>query len=188
MAEVRYHGKIDHTEKTIQQLYKTQYYAFEKRAILLRLALGLVLVGLAVFLSIPTWSKAILLLIGTWFLVSGDFRASVRADRALSERKADLPSMQYDFGEKAVRLTGEGTMDIPYEKFARLSEDGQYLYLFVSKNSVCMVERSSIEPETDTEFMEFIAEKTSLSWQTEKNFLSMSIYDIKALFKDLKHR
>ena len=120
MAEICYRAKITHTEKTVEQLYKMQYYVYEKPRMLLRMLLGFGLVLAAVVTDIPNWGKALLLLAGAWLLVSKDFPAAVRADRALSERKARLPNMNYSFGPETVHLSGEGSMDIPYGKFTRL--------------------------------------------------------------------
>jgi hypothetical protein len=183
MAEYLYRAKITHTEKTVEQLYKMQYYVYEKPRMILRALIGFGLVVAAVAAAIPTWGKALLLLVGAWLLVSRDFPAAVRADRALSERRAKLPNMEYAFGEKAVHLSGEGSMDIPYQKFTRLVEDRQYLYLFVSRSSVCMMPKDSLRPDDLMAFAKFMEEKTGLKWRAEKSFLSMSIYDLRQAFK-----
>ena len=41
MSEIRYRAKIDHTEKTIDTLYRMQRYTYDKPRILLRLGIGL---------------------------------------------------------------------------------------------------------------------------------------------------
>ena len=186
MDEILYSAKITHTEKTITQLYKMQYYVYDKGRMLLRIVVGFGLVVAAVLLSIPTWAKAILLLLGAWLLVSRDFPATVRADRALSERKAKLPSMEYSFGEDKLHLKGEGSMDIPYRDFTHLIEDDDYLYLFINRNSVCMIDRSSFTPEQYVAFGKFMEEKTGLAWRREKPFLSLSIYDIRRMIQDAR--
>ena len=186
MADSFYRAKISHTEKTVEQLYKMQYYVYEKPRMIARLLIGFALVVGAVAAGLPMWGKAILLLIGAWLLVSRDFPAAVRADRALSERKAKLPDMSYDFGPDKVHLSGEGSMDIPYNKLTRLVEDKQYLYLFLNRNSVCMMEKDSVKPADLMAFAKFLEEKTGLKWQAEKSFLSMSIYDLRQAFKDMR--
>ena len=186
MADYLYRAKIAHTEKTVEQLYKMQYYVYEKPRMILRALIGFGLVVAAVVSGLPTWGKALLLLLGAWLLVSRDFPAAVRADRALSERKAKLPDMSYGFGPDKVHLSGEGSMDLPYKKFTRLVEDAQYLYLFVSRNSVCMMEKDSVKPDDIMAFAKFMEEKTGLKWRAEKSFLSMSIYDLRQAFKDMR--
>ena len=132
MAEICYRAKITHTEKTVEQLYKMQYYVYEKPRMLIRTLIGFGLVLTAVVTTVPNWVKALLLLAGAWLLVSRDFPAAVRADRALSERKARLPNMNYSFGPETVHLTGEGSMDIPYSKFTRLAARAVWIFLTAS--------------------------------------------------------
>jgi hypothetical protein len=186
MAETLYRAEIRHTEKTVEQLYKMQYYVYEKPRMILRALIGFALVVAAVASALPTWGKALLLLLGAWLLVSRDFPAAVRADRALSERKAKLPNMNYSFGPDKLHLSGEGSMDIPYKKFTKLVEDRQYLYLFESRNSVCMMDKESIKPADIMGFAAFLEKKTGLRWQAEKSFLSMSIYDIRQAIRDMR--
>ena len=181
-----YRASIRHTEKTVEQLYKMQYYVYEKPRMVLRLLIGFGLVAAAVAAGVPTWAKALLLLVGAWLLVSRDFPAAVRADRALTERKAKLPDMNYSFGPETLHLTGEGSMDISYRKFTRLVEDKRYLYLFLSRNSVCMLEKDSVKPADIRAFATFMEDKTGLKWRAEKPFLNMSIYDMRQALKDMR--
>ena len=188
MAETIYRASIKHTEKTVEQLYKMQYCVYEKPRIFLRLLIGFGLVAAAAAGAFPTWAKALLLLVGAWLLVSRDFPAAVRADRALTDRKAKLPNMNYSFGPEALHLTGEGSMDIPYQKFTRLVEDKQYCYLFVSRNSVCMLAKDAVKPADIMAFAAFLEEKTGLKWRAEKPFLSMSVYDMRQALRDMRKK
>ena len=77
-------------------------------------------------------------------------------------------------------------MDIPYGKFTRLVEDKQYLYLFVNRNSVCMMEKDSVKPADIMAFARFMEDKTNLKWRAEKPFLSMSIYDLRQALRDMR--
>lgn len=188
MADRRFHGGIRHTEKTVEQLYKTQYYAYEKPRILIRLGIGLALAAAALTAAIPTWARAILLLLGCWLMASKDFPSQIRADRAMQARKAALPDMEYDFYEDHVYVAGEGSMNIKYNKLTRLVQDENYLYLFLAKDSMCMLERDSLRPADPEGFMAFLAEKTGLAWRREKSILSMNLWDVKQLIKDHKER
>lgn len=187
MAEI-YSAKIDHNENTIEAMYKVRYYVYGKLRIVLRLLLGLALVMTAVFSHFPMWGKALLLLAGTWLIATKDLPAQAQADKALMQRGAVLPSMSYSFYDDHLRLSGEGSMDLPYEKLSRLVEEDKYLYLFVSQDSVCMLERSSVQPEDDKGLMAFLEEKTGLKWSREKNLLAMNIFDIKQLISDMRKK
>ena len=184
----RFHGKIDHTEETITLLYKTQYRTFETLRMLTRMAIGVIMAVLGLTVEMPMWGRAILMLIGCWLLVSGDFPGVARADRALEARKGALPKMSYDFYANHVHLSGEGSMNIAYGKFRRLVEDDAYLYLFVSKDSVCMVERATLTPTPEENFMKFIEEKTGLRWRRMKSLLLMNAQDLLQAIQDRRNR
>ena len=179
MAACLYKGKIDHTERSIERLFKTQLYAYKKLYSLVRMGIGLAFILMAAFLAFPIWLKAILLLAGAWLTVSRDFPAQIQADRALSARHGILPRNTYRFFGDHLSMDGEGKMNIPYEKISRLVYDETYFYLFLSKDSVCMMERDSLEKADPEAFMKFIEEKTHLTWGQEKSFLFMNLQDIR---------
>ena len=79
-------------------------------------------------------------------------------------------------------------MDIPSKKITRRVEDRQYLYLFVNRNSVCMLEKNSVKPADLMAFAKLLEEKTGLKWRAEKSFLSMSIYDMRQAFRDMRNK
>ena len=185
MAEaVRYRAQIRHNEKTIQRLYRTQYYAYSKLKLLIRAAIGAALILAAVLPTLSTWARAILMLIGAWLVVSGDFPAQLRADRALEQRKAALPVMSYTFFDDHLALSGEGKMDIPYAKIHRLAQEREYLYLFLSRDSVCMLERSTLRPADDGAFLKFMEEKTGQYWRKERGLLSLNLADLILMIRD----
>ena len=178
MAGYQFSAKIQHTEKTIESLYLAQYHAYEKSKMLLWFGLGIAMIFVAAFAALPTWARAILLLIGAWVIVSVDLPGQIRADRALEARDAELPQMEYEFHKDQMKVSGEGSMSIPYKKIVKLTEDKYYLYIFMSKNSICMIDKSTIKPKSDKELKEFLASKTKLDWLNEKSFLSMNLADV----------
>lgn len=187
MAACQFTGKIDHTEKSIQALFRAEYHAYEMPRILIRMGIGVALVFAAVFLTLPTWARAVLMLFGAWFLVSGDFPSQIRADKAVEARHGVLPGMRYEFFDDRVKLTGEGSMTIPYKKYARLTQDREYLYLFLSKDSVCMLERATLKPAKPEAFMKFIEEQTGLAWRREFSLLTLNLTDLLQISGD-RHR
>ena len=183
MSKCLYTAEIRHTEKTIESIYRAEYFAFEKLRIYARLAVGVAFIAFALITNLPTWAKGILLLIGAWLAVSSDFQAQIRADKALQERRAALPKMEYEFHESTFHISGEGDMNARYAQLIHLSEDKDYFYLFLSRTSVCMIDRSSIRPKGDAAFKEFIEKRTDLKFKREISLLAMSLYDILDIFK-----
>ena len=186
MASFQYYGKIEHTEKTIMALYRAQYHAYEKPQMLVWMGFGFALILIAAFTSIPGWARTVLLLIGAWLVISMDFPSQVRADRAVAARRGNLPKMEYEFHKDAVRVSGEGSMSIPYKKITRLVDDKSYLYFFMNKDSICMVDCATIQPKSVDELKEFMANKTGLDWQSEKSLLAMNLADVILLFRNRK--
>lgn len=186
MASPRYTASIDHSEKTIERLYRTQRRTYDKGRILLRLVLGFGMVLAAALVALPTWLKAILLLVGAWLMASGDFPAQIRADRAVQDRGGSLPKMRYEFYEDHLKLTGEGSMNIGYRKLNRLLEDREFYYLFLERDSVCMIDRESLKPAKQEDFRLFLENATGLNWRQEKSFLSIDLADLIKMRRDKK--
>lgn len=186
MANYQFYGKIEHTEKTIMSLYRVQYHAYSKPQMLLWMGFGFALIFVAAFATIPAWVKTVLLLIGALLVTSMDFPSQVRADRAVDARRGNLPKMEYEFHKDAVKISGEGSMSIPYKKIIRLVDDKSYLYFFMDKDSICMVDRASIKPKSVEEFKEFLSQKTGMHWQSEKSFLTMNLADVLLVFNNKK--
>lgn len=186
MAGAQFTGRIDHTEKTITSLYRAQYHAYEKPQMLVWMGVGFVMILIAALSSLPIWARGILLLIGAWMVVSMDFPGQVRADRAVSARHGSLPSMEYAFHKDQMQLSGEGSMSIPYKKIQRLAEDADYFYIFMGKDSICMMEKGSVKPKSPDDFKAFLAQKTGLDWQNEKSLLALNLADVILMFRNRK--
>ena len=135
MAGCQFTAKIEHTEKTIESLYRAQYHAYEKPKMIIWMGFALALIFVAAFSPFPSWAKAFILLIGAWLVVSPDFPALVRADRVVEARHGSLPKMEYEFHKDQMKISGEGRMSISYKKIVRLTEDKFYLYIIISKAS-----------------------------------------------------
>ena len=178
MAAYRFYGKIEHTEDTITSLYRAQYHAFSKVQMLLWMGVGFAMIMAAAFATLPLWAKTILLLIGALVITGIDFPAMVRADSVLEARRGNLPKMEYEFHKDAMKVSGEGSMSIAYKKIVRMAEEGHYLYLFMGRDSICMIEKESIKPKDVDAFKEFMAQKTGLTWQSEKSLLAFNLADV----------
>ncbi|MBQ6402759.1 MAG: YcxB family protein [Oscillospiraceae bacterium] len=187
-SQIRFRANIRHTEKTVEQLYRTTYHVFDKFRILLRLLFGLALIFAAAFLALPTWARVLLLMFGAWFVASGDFPAQIRADRALENRKAALPAMDYAFYNDRMELSGEGAMTIRYKQLTHLVQDESWLYLILARDSVCMIDRESVSPGGAAELMQFLAQKTQLTWRREQGLLSMNLWDLRQILRDRKRK
>ena len=157
-------GSVQHTPDTIQRLYKTEYYTYDTLRILSRFLFGGALIAAALILELPRPVQILLLLAGCWLIISKDFPAAVRADQVLDNRK------------------------LAYPKFQRLIEDEQYLYLFLGRQSVCMVEKDGVEGGSPEELKAFVARLTGLSWQRNRSLLTMNLADLRQALRDRRAR
>ena len=133
-GKVRFVGSVQHTEDTLQRL-----------GILAQLAVGFAMAALALTVEMSRPLQGVLLLVGCLVMVSGDLPASLRADKAVDSRKGSLPKNVCSFFEDRMELSGEGSMRLEYGRFQRLIEDDGYLYLFLGRGSVCMIDPRGIE-------------------------------------------
>lgn len=177
----KYSASVHHDAKTIEQLYRTQYYVYDKLRIITRFVIGFALIAIALFLPLSLWLRGILLLSGTWLASSSDFPAQVRADNVIQSRHNNFPEMHYDFHEGYFTVSGEGNMNISYSQISRLIYDSHYLYIFMSRDSVCMIDINTLDDANA--FMKFIEGVTNKEWHKEKSVLSFNIEDIKQMLK-----
>ena len=96
--------------------------------------------------------------------------------------------MNYTFYDEHLDLSGEGSMSIDYKKLGRLAEDERFFYLFLSRDSVCMLEKDSLKPQKQDDFKRFLEEKSALQWRREKSFLSMNLPDLIQILRDRRNQ
>ena len=88
-----------------------------------------------------------------------------------------LPAYRYEFYDDHLRLSGEGSMAIPYESIERLVEDKKYYYLFTGPDTVMMLDRGTIGSEPEN-FRKFLQEKTGKEFRRARNLLLTTLRDL----------
>lgn len=180
MNKVRYSCSIQHTPHTIQVMFCTQYDQYRKKQEFAIVAAGIALVALAVLLPVPKVLRILLLAAGGWVIVSRNFPAVMRASDTVEARTKSgmqLPAYRYEFYDDHLRLSGEGSMAIPYESIERLVEDKKYYYLFTGPDTVMMLDRSTIGSGQE-EFRKFLQEKTGKEFRRARNLLLTTLRDL----------
>jgi len=66
--------------------------------------------------------------------------------------------------------------------------DKYYLYIIMSKDSICMIDKITVKPQSEKELKEFLANKTKLDWLNEKSFLLMNLADVILIFRNRKNK
>lgn len=184
----KFTGSIQHTEDTLQRLFKTEYRTYHQPRILAQLAVGFVMAALALTVEMSRTLQAVLLLIGCLLMIGRDFPASVRADKAMDDRRGKLPENVCAFFGGSLELSGEGTMRLKYDRFQRLVEDNEYLYLFLGSRSVCMIDKTTIKGGSPEELKAYVAERTGLTWRRNRSFFTMNLADLRQMLRDRQSR
>lgn len=187
-SQAKFVGSIQHTEDTLQRLFKTEYRTYHQLRILTQLAIGFAMAALALTVEMSRPLQAVLLLVGCLLMVGGDFPASVRADKAVDDRKGKLPSNVCSFFGGSMELSGEGSMRLNYDRFQRLVEDKEYLYLFLGRRSVCMVDKSTVKGGSTEELKAFVSERTGLAWRRNRSFFTMNLADLRQMIRNSRSR
>jgi hypothetical protein len=173
-----YEGRIEHNTDTIRRMFKATYYKYEMKKVLVWLLVGATLIVLGLVGKFSLGVQGILMMIGCWIVVSRDFPSKIKADRTLELRKQALPTIITTFYKDYVELNGEGRMKLQYDRFQYLLEDQVYLFLFIDKDSVCMIDSRTLKPDNLDQFKKFVSEKTNLDWKQNVSLLHMSFMDL----------
>lgn len=174
-----FYGEILHTEKTIELMFQVEYHTYDKLKMLLRAAIGAILIILSLAAQLHLVVQGLLMLAGCWLLISPDFPASCKADRSVTARGGVLPVMRYSFAGDGVTVEEDARkIKLSYDRLRQLVEDEDYLYLFLGRGSVCMVDKGSLEPPPPQELKDFLAERTGLEWTRDRSLLSMNLHDV----------
>ena len=174
---MRYTARMRHGPETVRRFTSLQYNTFElwRKLLMLCLSAGCMLLGLASGAAVPAVAC---FFVGALLLTNLNARANAVADGVIEAMGGSFPELVYSFGEDSFR-DGDARPEVAYAKLMRLIEDGEYLYLFVSKASGYMLARDSVEGEGGCEgLMRFLAEKTDLSWTKPVSLWTFRLRDL----------
>lgn len=174
-------------DDTIRQMFRAEYFTYETIQRLVRFIIGALAVLAALFLVIPTAVRVILLMIGVWLLVAGDFPSKVRAEAIIEKRAGKSSWVKYQFDHSGIRIDSNGF--IPYQNLDKLVYDDKYLYLFVNRQSGVMVPTDDIKPAEPERLKELIAERSGRSFRRlTTSVLAYGLKDIIEILDSRKNR
>ncbi len=159
-----YTAQIKHSEDTIKAMAKAQYESFRPKSYYIMMVSAIALLALAVFIpGIGQGFKTLMIMLGCFGIVGLGSPPRQLAKQVINNLKGRFPSMGYSFGEKSVQLTGADVPVLEYKEIIHLSEDRNYLYIFIQNRSAFMLERSSIKPD-EQGLKKLVADKTGIAW------------------------
>ena len=169
-----YTARMEHNKETITRLSVTQYSIFEfgKKLIRIVTALGLIIYGLYADQSMVT--PMICLILGCMLIANFNLRAKVRAGKIIEQINGNFPKSKYSFFDDSFTDCGDGK-PIPYSRLIKLVEDRQYMYLFISRMSAYMVDKSTVGGSTVDDLKSYLTRKTGMEWVRPVSFFNFSI-------------
>ena len=180
----RFTGSGEYNEKTIQKVFRVEYFTYDRIKIITRACIGFALIAMTVFLQLSTLFVVACLAVGCWLIVCIDFPSKVKAEGVLQARNGAVTTVNLQFGENAVKVV-EGKQSYKYSAIDRLVTDGDYLFLFCDRQTAVMLDRRTLEPADERAFKQFIEEKTGKKWKGT-SLLLMNFQDLRQAMKDRK--
>lgn len=156
-------AKMEHNEKTIIKLVKTQQQVFQFRQRLVYFLLAFVLLVYGIYADESMITPYLALFIGCAMLTGLSAGVRRQAGKLIQQMNGRFPKSDYSFEEEGFRYYSKGEL-ISYKKLLRLVEDREYLYLYISEQSAYMVDKATVKGGLG-ELKTFLAQKTGRSWE-----------------------
>ena len=167
---------MQHSAETIRQLSKMQYDTFQIWRKIAQVACGAILIYLGLAMSSSLIIAAICMLFGCLLFTGTDMPARHRADKVIKALDGKYPRTDYIFRDRSFEICADSHETIPYASLIHLGEDKGYLYLYISRTSAYMIDKSSIEDLAAVK--EAVCRETGMSWQGPRTLSYYSIFSI----------
>ena len=174
--DARYTCRTEFDENAVRLMFKTEYFTYEKKLLLMRCAFAAVLLIAGMLTGLPIGARILCLLVGVWLIVAMDFPSKVRAEGVIQRMGGAATHVNLTFGDREIRV--EHKQVIPYAGVDRFIEDDAYFYIFQSKQTAVMAAKAGLEPADPDAFRTFIEEKTGKACKRNLDLLSMNLFDL----------
>ena len=184
MSKILFKKKFKHTKESLIALNQIQYLSFNKKAILIQLAIGAGMILLGVFFNINTIINILLIVFGCAIALGWREIPKLNAEKTLDNLNQELPETSFTFyDDYFIAKSGDFEKTTPYSAIIRVVNDTKYDYLFISRESAFILSKNK-EIDEEKKFHSFIYEKTSLNWIEIKPF---GMFSITNLIKEKKN-
>lgn len=173
---VQYTCRTAFTENAVRLMFKTEYFTYEKKLLMMRCGFAAVLLIAGMMPVLPTPARVFCLLVGVWLIVALDFPSKVRAEGVIQRQNGQVGQVDLAFTDREIQV--EQRQVIPYSQVDRLVEDEAYFIIFQSKQTAVMVEKARLLPCDPEGFKAMIEEKTGKTFGKNTNLLSMNLFDL----------
>lgn len=184
MSKALFKKKFKHSKESVIALNQVQHLSFNKKAILIQLAIGTIMIFLGIFTNINTVVNIVLIVFGCALALGWKEIPKMNAEKTIEGLGEELPETTFTFFEDSfITKSGEFEKTTQYSEIIRIVNDTKYNYLFISRESAFILSKSK-EIDEEKKFHSFICEKTQLNWIEIKAF---GMFSIPNLIKEKKN-
>lgn len=162
-SKERFRASATYDAATINAAYKTALYTYGKPLILLRVAIGAVLMLTVLFVHMSLVLSLPLMVIGCFLFVSYDFPARMRAQSYIRKHTGKPETKACRFLDDKIATKEE---EKSYKDISRLVYDDNYLYIFFSRKDYIVIAIPTIVPHDTGELKTMVASKSGKAWDT----------------------
>ena len=171
------------TEESVQRFATMQFNLFQKKRKYLAALAAFALIVAGLLLGIGTWQGILPLLIGC--VIGTNLYAAPKhtAGQIIAGFRGKLPTVRFRFYPEKMHVS---TSEVPvhYSALARLEDDKEYLYLFLTPETGYMVRKSSVDGEGGYSALAALLEERS--GQKIHRYRSFAEITLKSLLADLR--
>ena len=167
-------ARMAHTKETVELMCITQYNTFEFTKKLIMYIISIVLITFGILAKVSTSVSIICIMLGCFMLTGSNAVAKSRADTVIKQLGGQLPVFNYSFGPTKFNFNPDSE-SVSYSTLSRLSEDSNYLYMFLQNHAAVMVSKNTVSGGSVNDLKDLIARKSGLSWKQPVTLLNFSL-------------
>lgn len=175
-----FQATMTHSKESYLALTKMQYQQYGSKFRMLLFEFGAMFVVGAVLFDTSLFTM-ILLMLGCWLIVSGNYLPVVRAERLVRHAGGKYPRTEYCFREEFLEYRNDiesGTL--PYSGIIRITQDENYCYLFIENKAAHVIPKAELRPNDFARFEAFLFEKTGQVWYVKRSAMMKALLARKA--------
>lgn len=175
-----FRATMAHSKESYLALTKMQYQQYGSKFRTLLFEFGAMFVVAAVLFETSLFTM-ILLMLGCWLIVSGNYLPIIRAERLVRHAGGKYPKTEYCFREEFLEYSNDiesGTL--PYSGIIRITQDENYCYLFIENKAAHVIPKAELRPSDFARFEAFLFEKTGQVWYVKRSAMMQALLDRKA--------
>ena len=184
-----YTAGMVHNEKSIRRLAILQYDLFQPYRKYVILLAGFAMILFGFFGGLNLQGAGVCVFLGCLCLWFSKAPAQVTANRMVEAIRGKYPHTELYFREEEVAVTdGKDWFYMPYGMIQRVIEDKEYYYLWLTRATSYMIDKSTVAPADQKAFKAFLEAQTGLLTEAPPTLLRFNMGALRRRVKNAKAR